>query len=213
MKYRAQKKRVRADHTSYFIPHTVCGGFTLIELLVSVALFSVVMLISVGSLIAMAEADRKAETIKSVLNNLNFALDSMSRTIRTSYSYHCSDSPGNTYLLMGNPTAPQNCPTYGSSYIALEGSSGDPNNSGDQVIFRLNNGRVEESTDSGSTFLPLTAPEVVIQSLRFYVTGAASGDQLQPRVVVTLAGYIQVTPMSQTALQLQTTLTQRVYDQ
>ncbi len=188
-------------------------GFTLIEMLVSVALFSVVMLISVGSLIAMAEAARKAETIKSVLNNLNFALDSMSRTVRTGYSYHCTDAPGNTYGLMGSPASPQNCGTYGSSYLALEGSQGNPNGSADQIIFRLNNGRVEQSSDSGTNFLPLTAPEVVIQSLRFYVTGAPTGDGSQPRAVVTLSGYIQVTPTTQTALQLQTTLTQRLHDQ
>ena len=78
-------------------------GFTLIELLVSVALFSVVMLISVGSLVAMAEAARKAESIKSVLNNLNFAFDSMSRTIRTGYLYHCTDGTGDTYSAMGAP--------------------------------------------------------------------------------------------------------------
>lgn len=189
------------------------AGFTLIEMLVSVALFSVVMLISVGSLIAMAEATRKAETIKSVLNNLNFALDSMSRVTRTGYSYHCTDAPGNTYGAMGDPSNPQNCGTYGSSYLALEASQGNPNSSADQVIFRLNNGRVEGSDDSGATFLPLTAPEVVIQSLRFYVTGAPTGDGLQPRAVVTLSGYIQVTPTTQTALQLQTTLTQRLHDQ
>lgn len=188
-------------------------GFTLIEMLVAVALFSVVMIISVGSLVAMAEASRKAETIKSVLNNLNFAFDSMSRNVRTGYSYHCSDGTGDTYGLMGNPATPQNCPTYGSSYLAVEASDGSPSNASDQVIYRLNSGRIEVSSDSGSNFLPLTAPEVTIERLRFYVTGAAVGDNVQPRVVVILSGYIQVTPTTQTDLHLQTALTQRVYDQ
>jgi len=188
-------------------------GFTLIELLVSVALFSVVMLISVGSLVAMAEAARKAESIKSVLNNLNFAFDSMSRTIRTGYLYHCTDGTGDTYSAMGAPASPQNCPTFGSSYLALEGSRGNPGSAGDQIIYRLRNDRVEVSENSGTTFLPLTAPEVTVESLRFYVSGAASGDGKQPYMVITLSGYIQVGEGNRTSIELQTALTQRLYDQ
>ncbi len=189
------------------------AGFTLIELLVAVALFSVVMLISVGSLVGMAEAGRKAESIKSVLNNLNFAFDSMSRTIRTGFLYHCTDGTGDTYGSMGSPASAQNCPTFGSSYVAFEGSRGNITSAGDQIIYRLRNGRVEVSKNSGTTFLPLTAPEVTVQNLRFYVSGAAAGDGSQPHMVITLSGYIQVSALNRTSIQLQTTLTQRLYDQ
>jgi len=64
-------------------------GFTLVEMLVSVAIFAVVMTVALGSLLAMSESDRKAQTLKSVINNLNFSLDSMSRAIRTGTTYSC----------------------------------------------------------------------------------------------------------------------------
>jgi prepilin-type N-terminal cleavage/methylation domain-containing protein len=58
-------------------------GFTLIEVLVSVMIFSVVMTVALGALLAMSQSDKQAEELKTVVNNLDFALDSMTRTIRT----------------------------------------------------------------------------------------------------------------------------------
>ena len=186
-------------------------GFTLVEMLVSVALFSVVMLIAVGALVTMAEANRKAETVKSVVNNLNFALDSMSRTIRTGYLYHCEDTLG--VPSYANLAVPQDCPTNGSPYLAVEKSTGNPNASNDQAVFRVMNGRIERSYDSGNTYLAITAPEVVIDRMRFYVVGAAPGDSIQPKVMLTLAGHVQLTATMNTSLHLQTTITERLYDQ
>src|SRR5437868_2432209 len=67
-------------------------GFTLIEVLVSVMIFSIVMTVALRALLSMSESDRRAEAMKSVINNLNFALDSMVRDIRTGYNYHCGTS-------------------------------------------------------------------------------------------------------------------------
>ena len=56
-------------------------GFTLIELMVSVTIFIIVMVIALGSLLSISEAERKAEQLKTVMNNLNFGLESMARAI------------------------------------------------------------------------------------------------------------------------------------
>ena len=58
-------------------------GFTLIEMIMSVAVFTVVALIAAGALLAIADANRKAQAFKSVVNNLNFALESVARNLRT----------------------------------------------------------------------------------------------------------------------------------
>lgn len=57
-------------------------GFTLIELLVSIALFSVVLTISLGAIITIADSNKKARSLMSVTNNLNFAVDSMVRSFK-----------------------------------------------------------------------------------------------------------------------------------
>src|SRR6478609_2811054 len=69
-------------------------GFTLIELLVSTAIFAVVMVIALGALLAMSESDRQAQLLKAVINNLNFSLDSMSRSMRTGFAFHCGSPAG-----------------------------------------------------------------------------------------------------------------------
>ena len=58
-------------------------------MIVAVGLFSLVMLVSVGALLSLTGANRKAQALQSVMNNLNIALDGMVRSIRMGSDYHC----------------------------------------------------------------------------------------------------------------------------
>lgn len=68
------------------------SGFTLIEIIVSLALFSVVVTIAVGALLILIASNRQLQNEQSVLSNLSFALDSMTREIRTGSNYYCAAS-------------------------------------------------------------------------------------------------------------------------
>jgi prepilin-type N-terminal cleavage/methylation domain-containing protein len=57
-------------------------GFTLIETLVAVSLFSVLMIMTVGSLTILIDANRKARSEKAVINNLNATMEIISRSMR-----------------------------------------------------------------------------------------------------------------------------------
>jgi prepilin-type N-terminal cleavage/methylation domain-containing protein len=201
-------------------------GFTLIEMLVSVAIFSVVMVMSLGALLALSTADRKAEALKSGMDDLNFALDSMSRSIRTGYAFHCASPLG------------QDC-LAGSNEFVFTGNNGvqtyyrlDSTNAGICNQTAPNIGCIETSTD-GVNWAAITAPNVVVCDLSsapsgncpqfntsvpsylFYVYGSLSGiaDSRQPIVTMTISGYVQVSTTQQTAFHLQTSVTQRIYDQ
>ena len=50
-------------------------GFTLIELMTAVSIFVVVMTISMGAILNIFDANRKARTLKTVLNNLNLVVE------------------------------------------------------------------------------------------------------------------------------------------
>ena len=52
------------------------AGFTLIEMIVAIALFAVVMLVSVSTLLSLVAASRKVQALELVMNNLNITLDS-----------------------------------------------------------------------------------------------------------------------------------------
>lgn len=67
-------------------------GFTLIETLVSLALFSVVLVIAGGTIVSVIDVNKRNQLISSVVNNLNYSIDSMVRDIKTGYLYKCNYS-------------------------------------------------------------------------------------------------------------------------
>jgi prepilin-type N-terminal cleavage/methylation domain-containing protein len=73
-------------------------GFTLIEMMVSLAIFTVVALVSVGAFLKVLDANKKSVNLKTTINNLNFALESISREMRVGkdyyYIYSSSALPG-----------------------------------------------------------------------------------------------------------------------
>ncbi len=181
-------------------------GFTLIELMVSITVFSVVMLSSMGAVMTVLNANRKSESLRSVMDNLSFTLDTMTRTIRFGSTYHCGAS--------GNLSLPKDC----------DGSSGDNNSltvqdsDGNQVTFSLVTvagvGQIMRTINSGVA-LPMTSPDVNIQSFSFWVFGTtpySSGNLLQPKVIVLVKGFVAGVNMTDSSFILQTTISQRKLD-
>lgn len=198
-------------------------GFTLIELLVSTAVFTTVMVIALGALLSLSEANRKADLLNASINNVSFALDSMSRTLRTGTNYHCTSS--------GTLATPKDCGAGGVSgttpgtYISFLDAEGT------RVTYRFDNAQDDTSlcgqkalpygcivrSINGGAFLPLTAPDVVVENLSFYVTGAepkqaASADTTQPKVTILVRAHVVIKSTQKSWFNLQTTVTQRIYD-
>jgi prepilin-type N-terminal cleavage/methylation domain-containing protein len=207
-------------------------GFTLIETMVSVAIFSVVMVIALGALLAISASDRKAENLKSVINNLNFALDSMSRAIRTGSNWSCGvggdcwNTGSNTFTFLAS-----NGQTVSYRLESLNTDAANAASVCGQVSPNI--GCIAKSINNGA-WLAITAPEVIITdfsggspaSYLFYVNGSSVADTIQPIVVITISGYVNLTGgvTSQAAcnttngtqcsiFHLQTAITQRIYDQ
>jgi prepilin-type N-terminal cleavage/methylation domain-containing protein len=86
-------------------------GFTLVEMIVSLALFSVVAVIAIGALLKVIDANNKAQSIQSAVTNINFALESMSRDLRTGTGIQCLSSVPTSSTLPNGTSA---C-TIGSS--------------------------------------------------------------------------------------------------
>lgn len=177
-------------------------GFTLIEMIVSVGIFAIVMTVALGVLLAVSQADRKAETMKSIMDNLNFSLESMTRAIRTGRSYSCGES------LSGGDCAASGNQAF--SFIDVNGNT---------VTYRFSTtacangvGCIERRIGSGS-WAAMTSPDVIISSMRFYLIGSGAGDLTQPKMTVLLSGYVQVSDSQRSTFAVQTSATQRLYDQ
>lgn len=182
-------------------------GFTLVEMIVAVAVFSIIMTIAIGTLLALADANKKAQALKSVMDNLNFAIENMSRNIRVGTDYHCETGPNP----VGNIAEPQDCAS-GGRLFAFEANDGDPADPGDQIVYRLNGTTLERSINAGASYLAITAPEVKISELRFYLTGAELGDGLQPFVTLVIQGTAGPTPDLESRFNLEVSVSQRLID-
>ncbi|MCI5108599.1 MAG: prepilin-type N-terminal cleavage/methylation domain-containing protein [Candidatus Pacebacteria bacterium] len=162
-------------------------GFTLVELMVSLTIFSMVVVIAIGALISMFNLNKGALGIASVMNDLNFTVESMTREIRFGQSYECGsggDCPG------GDSEITVNFEGVETSYY-LSGTS----------IYR---------DVLGQTPVAITGDEVEITELTFYVIGSDPDDEVHPYVVMFISG--EVGEDDPTSFTLQTSVTQRVID-
>lgn len=185
-------------------------GFTLIEMIVATSVFIISVLIIVGSLVSLNNASRKARAIRIATDNLSAAIDSISRNVRMGTTFHCGCGG------VGDPTFPtgvRDCPMLdnlgngGARCLAYEGQSGT-GGAGDQIVYRLSGGKIQRSTDSGVTYLDMTAPEIRVTDFKFFVQGIAKSED-QPVITMLMRGDTGVTPTTKTVFNLETTINPR----
>jgi prepilin-type N-terminal cleavage/methylation domain-containing protein len=182
------------------------AGFTLVELMVALTLFTFVILAAVSSLYAVNDASRKVSAMRGVLDNLNFAMESMSRTIRTSTDIVCGGetNPVGVTHNCPFPTGPITDRLSVHSTLGIEA----------QVEYRLNTTthQVEKRTDEGSGYgewIAITSTEINIQSLTFFVKGADVTDGDQPSVIIMMRGIATAVTGDSTPFALHTFISQR----
>jgi len=142
-------------------------GYTLIELVVSVGLFALVMTLASGAYLLMIDLNRQTQGIATGINSLSFALETMTRGIRTGTEYNCGEFGGD-------------CPSGSTRFSFLDSS-------GRQVIFDFDE---QKAAIIKNDLIPLTDASLTITALTFYVTGTgtiAENDYLQPHVTGTIA--------------------------
>jgi prepilin-type N-terminal cleavage/methylation domain-containing protein len=178
-------------------------GFTLIELMMAMTLFGVVAVVCTAALLSIVDASRKAQAIQSVMSNLNTALDGMVRSVRMGSNYAVSNG-GNRleFSPYGADPADVN-KRWVYEWIDISGD-GTPD------------ALVKEYLPSGyitRVQVPVTAPEVLIEYLRFYVDGERDDDDKQPRVLLVIRGKAGIEKIkTTTSFSIQASATQRLLD-
>lgn len=170
-------------------------GFTLIEMIMSVAVFTVVALIAAGALLAIADANRKAQAFKSVVNNLNFVLESVARNLRTGSAYSPAD------FIRGNCTSGY---ISGISFISQDGIAVSYYLKGTQIVREV----------AGGTPIGMTAPEVTVERFCFLLGGTDEGDDVQPHALMFVGGIMKGKGKEklESRFDIQTFITQRLLD-
>ena len=174
-------------------------GFTLVEMIIAIGIFAVIATFAIGAILSIFDANRRAQSSKTVVDNLNFAIENMTRTVRFGGNYYCGISYDNT-----EPIATSNCSGGDTALsVTFEGA---------RVVYRLNSTTIEKTSNGSSNYQAITAPEVVVEHLRFYVLGAGDSDLEQPYAVAVIKGYVGNKPTAQSSFSIQTTMSQRALD-
>ena len=165
-------------------------GFTLVEIIVALGLFTIVMFVATGALLSIVSVNKKAQAQQSAINNLNFALENMTRSLRTGYNYHCELSAQNqnggwidpvVWNVNGGDISPNDCGD--GEEIIFESDTGSQSDDFDNWGYWLWNHQIyvkKTYYDSGTglplptLIAPVTAPEIYIENLKFTASTSCS---------------------------------------
>lgn len=212
---------------------TLKQGFTIIEMIVSLAIFSFVITIAVGALLMLMSANKQLQGEQSVMTNLSFALDSMTREIRTGTFFYCDsqgsyngtnnifNSNNNIDTILGDSY--QDCQNGNTSINQIHGlafkEGGDSITLSNEHIlyfFDKTAGKIYRRIGGGAP-QSIVSSGITIKKLEFFVTGSkkqslgGSGNLDQPSVTIFIEALDPSDPTSKTYY-LQTTVTQRTLD-
>lgn len=195
-------------------------GFTLIEIIVSISIFTVVMMVTIGALLVLNDGSRKAQALRTVIDNLNFAVEDINRKVKTGDTYHCYSTTAEldqiTGTISGEPyKTPKDCSSGGA---ALSLKTQDDV----WVIYYFSNGgitiRSYDLSLCGGFCSPLdvTSREVKITDMKFTVRGAESPYSAslfpsgQPLVILNISGIVDLQKEKlKTDFSLQTVISHR----
>jgi type II secretory pathway pseudopilin PulG len=202
-------------------------------MMVAIAIFMVVAVVAVAALLKIVDADRKSQTLQDAVNNINFAMDSITREIRvgsdynyfygsyggqgvtlpaaTSFSYSCNatsctSANGISIIFLSSKSDP-NDSTHNLTYAYY--FAPNPNVSGSWTIEKA------QQTNYGDTFgganaqyAPIIDPSIVITAYTIKVN--VGNSLVQPSVFFYIKGYTGKDVNTQTYFDLQTTISERI---
>lgn len=170
------------------------SGFTLVELLVATSVFIVVMVMALSSLLTSSDSAKKSGALSFAMDNVNFAMESMTRSIRMGKNYTCLPS-GSIYL--GSVSSPSDCNlnTSGGTLLAFvpqEGYIDSP-----MIAYRRSQRQDGSNTYTlqrcdKDTCSDIVASNVNIEDLKFFVNGSSTSDFIQPSVYIIIKGSIDI---------------------
>jgi prepilin-type N-terminal cleavage/methylation domain-containing protein len=199
-------------------PKNWCRGFTIIEMIVSLALFAVVVTVSVGALLMLIGTNDDLQGEQSVMTNLSFALDSMSREIRTGSYYYCDTASSITSAsnLDDTGTSTNDCVEGDEGISFKEAGNSITGSSASRIGFYFDSdtGQIFRRVGSGAP-LSMVSSGIYVREAGFFVTGSdpirATNDAVQPTVTIYIEA-VDVDDVNEKSYYVQTTVTQRALD-
>jgi Tfp pilus assembly protein PilW len=107
-------------------------GYTIIETMISVSLFIIIVMAGMGALLNANLLHQKSQNMRSIMDNLSFIMEDMSRNLRTGHDYYCMTS--NTFPTPIIPDSGDRCD--GVAFLSASGGS--------QLAYRIGSNSIEK---------------------------------------------------------------------
>jgi type II secretory pathway pseudopilin PulG len=188
--------------------------------------FSIVITIAVGALLMLIATNQQLQSEQSVMTNLSFALDSMTREIRTGTHYYCVSATGlsgifaSSYSLDTLSNSVLDCTAGRTARIqglAFKEGGDSITESNERILyyFDANDGKIYRKV--GSNTEAITSDGIFIKDMYFNVTdsrplSAGSSDHKGQAVVTIFIAASETNDPGAETYYLQTTVTQRTLD-
>lgn len=159
-------------------------GFSLVELMVSLGIFAMVSTMATGAYLIIINANRHAQAIATGINTVSYALENMTRNIRTGHAYVCDNA---------------DAPTF--SFEDTEKKT---------VSYSVVNGQLVMTKDGVQS--ALTDSSAGVDDLSFACTGGTIADGMQSAVVIAVSGHVTSGPSRDVPFNVQTMAVMRTPD-
>jgi len=166
-------------------------GYTLIEILVAISIFFVVIAAPSGFFVSALKGQQKALASQELLDNVSYALEYMSRSLRMA-------KKDDNKLNYATTTQGIKFRNYQDKYQE----------------FYLEDGRIKEDKTGYAQPLFLTSNDIEISKFEISIKGETQEDIIQPRVTLLLEaiGNRPAIASLQPVIRIQTTISQRNLD-
>lgn len=179
------------------ISNQIKRGFTVVEQIVAMSLFSILLAISVGVFIHALRTERAITASISVNNNASLTLEQIAREARTGSSF-CVDASNNDICAAGGSP---------NEFKELK----FVNAAGENISYALDNGKiVRDAAEDSNPPAPITANNVNIKKLSFFLRGQHQSDKKNPRITVVLQISTAGISFLNSTINLETTVSPRV---
>ena len=169
------------------------GGFTLLEMIVSIGIFSVLIVVAIGIVLSISNAQIKAANVQNIQDNIRFTLELITKELRVGSGYAVSSCTGNFCQQINFTTT-----------------------NGEQRGYCLESGVVKRLSGTAICGFgsPMTSSNIIVDRMYFIVSGIAIGSSDgQPSITVVLqARSADPRQALESTINLQTTVVQRLRD-
>lgn len=176
-------------------------GFSMVELIVVIAILMLIITSASDLFISMIQHQRRTLSSQELLNQTSYVVEYMSRALR-----------------MAKKDADGTCLEAGANYEITHSGSGIKfvNHSNEDIcqefFWNSTENRIEESKDSGVTYIPITSDSLIVNSFKVKLYGNSLGDTDQPRVVFAMDVQFQGS-VDQPRKIIETSISQRNLDE